>query len=243
MFLKSWRRSSPVGAPRRRLLVVVRARGRCPLPNGAAGDANHAVTLAPDGTDARVVASWLSKGNHPNWLDDGRVSMNYRGKLCAFADAEGASCDALSPKASGHPVGVPGRPSLILADTYAKEHAVFGLAPGDAGLRLVDAARGRERWLGVFPVAPRGTVPTDVWRCDLHPACGPRVCVFVRATAPRRRIRVKAASEPRRRRRDRRRDRRRRYRAGSTGRVRAWRSTSGNAARDASPSRRWTGTR
>ena len=148
-----------------RLLVVVRARGQgCPR-----GDANHALTVNPDGADVRVVATWLRDGNHPNWLEDGRLSMNYEGKVCAFDDVEGASCQVLSERASGHPVGVPGRGDLVVTDTYAKEHAAFGLEAGEAALRVLSGVD-REAWLGVFPVAAFGTMPTDVWRCDAHPA-------------------------------------------------------------------------
>ena len=148
-----------------RLLVVVRARGHgCPR-----GDANHALTVDPDGADVRVVATWLRDGNHPNWLEDGRLSMNYEGKVCAFDDVEGASCQVLSERASGHPVGVPGRGDLVVTDTYAKEHAAFGLEAGEAALRVLSGGD-REAWLGVFPVAALGTMPTDVWRCDAHPA-------------------------------------------------------------------------
>lgn len=148
-----------------RLLVVVRARGHgCPR-----GDANHALTVNPDGADVRVVATWLRDGNHPNWLEDGRLSMNYEGKVCAFDDVEGASCQVLSERASGHPVGVPGRGDLVVTDTYAKEHAAFGLEAGEAALRVLSGGD-REAWLGVFPVAALGTMPTDVWRCDAHPA-------------------------------------------------------------------------
>ena len=148
-----------------RLLVVVRARGHgCPR-----GDANHALTVDPDGADVRVVATWLRDGNHPNWLEDGRLSMNYEGKVCAFDDVEGASCQVLSERASGHPVGVPGRGDLVVTDTYAKEHAAFGLEAGEAALRVLSGGD-REAWLGVFPVAAFGTMPTDVWRCDAHPA-------------------------------------------------------------------------
>ena len=148
-----------------RLLVVVRARGHgCPR-----GDANHALTVNPDGADVKVVATWLRDGNHPNWLEDGRLSMNYEGKVCAFDDAEGASCQVLSERASGHPVGVPGRGELVVTDTYAKEHAAFGLEAGEAALRVLSGGD-REAWLGVFPVAAFGTMPTDVWRCDAHPA-------------------------------------------------------------------------
>ena len=148
-----------------RLLVVVRARGHgCPR-----GDANHALTVDPDGADVKVVATWLRDGNHPNWLEDGRLSMNYEGKVCAFDDVEGASCQVLSERASGHPVGVPGRGDLVVTDTYAKEHAAFGLAAGEAALRVLSGGD-REAWLGVFPVAAFGTMPTDVWRCDAHPA-------------------------------------------------------------------------
>ena len=82
--------------------------------------------------DVRVVATWLRDGNHPNWLEDGRLSMNYEGKVCAFDDVEGASCQVLSERASGHPVGVPGRGDLVVTDTYAKEHAAFGLEAGEA---------------------------------------------------------------------------------------------------------------
>ena len=79
-----------------RLLVVVRARGHgCPR-----GDANHALTVNPDGADVRVVATWLRDGNHPNWLEDGRLSMNYEVKVCAFDDVEGASCQVLSEPVS-----------------------------------------------------------------------------------------------------------------------------------------------
>ena len=148
-----------------RLLVVVRARGHgCPR-----GDANHALTVDPDGADVKVVATWLRDGNHPNWLEDGRLSMNYEGKVCAFDDVEGASCQVLSERASGHPVGVPGRGDLVVTDTYAKEHAAFGLEAGEAALRVLSGGD-REAWLGVFPVAAFGTMPTDVWRCDAHPA-------------------------------------------------------------------------
>ena len=148
-----------------RLLVVVRARGQgCPR-----GDANHALTVDPDGADVKVVATWLRDGNHPNWLEDGRLSMNYEGKVCAFDDVEGASCQVLSERASGHPVGVPGRGDLVVTDTYAKEHAAFGLEAGEAALRVLSGGD-REAWLGVFPVAALGTMPTDVWRCDAHPA-------------------------------------------------------------------------
>ena len=148
-----------------RLLVVVRARGQgCPR-----GDANHALTVNPDGADVKVVATWLRDGNHPNWLEDGRLSMNYEGKVCAFDDVEGASCQVLSERASGHPVGVPGRGDLVVTDTYAKEHAAFGLEAGEAALRVLSGGD-REAWLGVFPVAALGTMPTDVWRCDAHPA-------------------------------------------------------------------------
>ena len=148
-----------------RLLVVVRARGHgCPR-----GDANHALTVDPDGADVKVVATWLRDGNHPNWLEDGRLSMNYEGKVCAFDDVEGASCQVLSERASGHPVGVPGRGDLVVTDTYAKEHAAFGLEAGEAALRVLSGGD-REAWLGVFPVAALGTMPTDVWRCDAHPA-------------------------------------------------------------------------
>ena len=148
-----------------RLLVVVRARGHgCPR-----GDANHALTVNPDGADVKVVATWLRDGNHPNWLEDGRLSMNYEGKVCAFDDVEGASCQVLSERASGHPVGVPGRGDLVVTDTYAKEHAAFGLEAGEAALRVLSGGD-REAWLGVFPVAALGTMPTDVWRCDAHPA-------------------------------------------------------------------------
>ena len=148
-----------------RLLVVVRARGHgCPR-----GDANHALTVDPDGADVSVVATWLRDGNHPNWLEDGRLSMNYEGKVCAFDDVEGASCQVLSERASGHPVGVPGRGDLVVTDTYAKEHAAFGLEAGEAALRVLSGGD-REAWLGVFPVAALGTMPTDVWRCDAHPA-------------------------------------------------------------------------
>ena len=148
-----------------RLLVVVRARGHgCPR-----GDANHALTVNPDGADVKVVATWLRDGNHPNWLEDGRLSMNYEGKVCAFDDVEGASCQVLSERASGHPVGVPGRGDLVVTDTYAKEHAAFGLEAGEAALRVLSGGD-REAWLGVFPVAAFGTMPTDVWRCDAHPA-------------------------------------------------------------------------
>ena len=148
-----------------RLLVVVRARGHgCPR-----GDANHALTVDPDGADVKVVATWLRDGNHPNWLEDGRLSMNYEGKVCAFDDVEGASCQVLSERASGHPVGVPGRGDLVVTDTYAKEHAAFGLEAGEAALRVFSGGD-REAWLGVFPVAALGTMPTDVWRCDAHPA-------------------------------------------------------------------------
>ncbi len=148
-----------------RLLVVVRARGHgCPR-----GDANHALTVNPDGADVRVVATWLRDGNHPNWLEDRRLSMNYEGKVCAFDDVEGASCQVLSERASGHPVGVPGRGDLVVTDTYAKEHAAFGLEAGEAALRVLSGGD-REAWLGVFPVAALGTMPTDVWRCDAHPA-------------------------------------------------------------------------
>ena len=148
-----------------RLLVVVRARGQgCPR-----GDANHALTVNPDGADVKVVATWLRDGNHPNWLEDGRLSMNYEGKVCAFDDVEGASCQVLSERASGHPVGVPGRGDLVVTDTYAKEHAAFGLEAGEAALRVLSGGD-REAWLGVFPVAAFGTMPTDVWRCDAHPA-------------------------------------------------------------------------
>ena len=148
-----------------RLLVVVRARGHgCPR-----GDANHALTVNPDGADVKVVATWLRDGNHPNWLEDGRLSMNYEGKVCAFDDVEGASCQVLSDRASGHPVGVPGRGDLVVTDTYAKEHAAFGLEAGEAALRVLSGGD-REAWLGVFPVAALGTMPTDVWRCDAHPA-------------------------------------------------------------------------
>ena len=148
-----------------RLLVVVRARGQgCPR-----GDANHALTVNPDGADVKVVATWLRDGNHPNWLEDGRLSMNYEGKVCAFDDVEGASCQVLSERASGHPVGVPGRGDLVVTDTYAKEHAAFGLEAGEAALRVLSGGD-REAWLDVFPVAAFGTMPTDVWRCDAHPA-------------------------------------------------------------------------
>jgi len=147
-----------------RLLVVVRARGRgCPR-----GDTNHALTVNPDGSEVRVVATWLRDGNHPNWLEDGRLSMNYEGKVCAFDDAEGAPCQTLSERASGHPVGVIGRESLVVTDTYGKEHAAFGLEAGEAALRVLSGAK--EAWLGVFPIAAYGTMPTDVWRCDMHPA-------------------------------------------------------------------------
>ena len=152
-----------------RLLVVVRARGHgCPR-----GDANHALTVDPDGADVKVVATWLRDGNHPNWLEDGRLSMNYEGKVCAFDDVEGASCQVLSERASGHPVGVPGRGDLVVTDTYAKEHAAFGLEAGEAALRVLSGGD-REAWLGVFPVAALGTMPTDVWRCDAHPAFDPK---------------------------------------------------------------------
>ena len=120
-----------------RLLVVVRARGHgCPR-----GDANHALTVNPDGADVKVVATWLRDGNHPNWLEDGRLSMNYEGKVCAFDDVEGASCQVLSERASGHPVGVPGRGDLVVTDTYAKEHAAFGLEAGEAALRVLSGDR------------------------------------------------------------------------------------------------------
>ena len=132
-------------------------------------DRNHALTVDPDGADVRVVATWLRDGNHPNWLEDGRLSMNYEGKVCAFDDVEGASCQVLSERASGHPVGVPGRGDLVVTDTYAKEHAAFGLEAGEAALRVLSGGD-REAWLGVFPVAALGTMPTDVWRCDAHPA-------------------------------------------------------------------------
>ena len=101
-------------------------------------------------------------------LEDGRLSMNYEGKVCAFDDVEGASCQVLSERASGHPVGVPGRGDLVVTDTYAKEHAAFGLEAGEAALRVLSGGD-REAWLGVFPVAALGTMPTDVWRCDAHP--------------------------------------------------------------------------
>ena len=66
-------------------------------------------------------------------------------------------------------VGVPGRGDLVVTDTYAKEHAAFGLEAGEAALRVLSGGD-REAWLGVFPVAAFGTMPTDVWRCDAHPA-------------------------------------------------------------------------
>ena len=56
-----------------------------------------------------------------------------------------------------------------MTDTYAKEHAAFGLEAGEAALRVLSGGD-REAWLGVFPVAALGTMPTDVWRCDAHPA-------------------------------------------------------------------------
>ena len=96
-------------------------------------------TVNPDGADVKVVATWLRDGNHPNWLEDGRLSMNYEGKVCAFDDVEGASCQVLSERASGHPVGVPGRGDLVVTDTYAKEHAAFGLEAGDRVTAWVEA--------------------------------------------------------------------------------------------------------
>ena len=66
-----------------------------------------------DGKRARVVASWLRDGSHPTWLLDGRVSMNFRGRLCAFRDVEGARCEDLGGKASGHPQGVLSRARFL----------------------------------------------------------------------------------------------------------------------------------
>ena len=141
-----------------RPLVVVRAR----WPGCPRGDANHALTVNPGGEAVRVVATWLRDGNHPNWLEDGRLSMNYEGKVCAFDDVEGASCQVLSERASGHPVGVPGRGDLGGTETYAKEHAAVGLEAGELGPRdLVvispynrqcDAVRGALARRGVYDV-------------------------------------------------------------------------------------------
>ena len=146
-----------------RLMAVLRDRGA-----GCAA-ANHVVTIGRDGGDARRVATWRARGNHPNWLDDGRVSMNRRGAICSLADAENAPCETVGARASGHPIAAPHAPGFLVADTYAKEHAAFGLPPGVAALRLVDASTGAEVSLGSFPAADPRRKP-DVWRCDLHPS-------------------------------------------------------------------------
>ena len=71
--------------------------------------------------------------------------MNHGGRVCAFADAERAACDALNARASGHPVASP-RGGLVVADTYAKEHARFGLPRGAAALRRVAPSVETNHW-------------------------------------------------------------------------------------------------
>jgi hypothetical protein len=95
--------------------------------------------------------------------------MNRRGAIRFCPDAENAPCETVGARASGHPVAAPRAPGFLVADTYAKEHAAFGLPPGAAALRLVDASTGAEVSLGSFPAADPRRKP-DVWRCDLHPS-------------------------------------------------------------------------
>ena len=157
---------------------------------GARCGANHVVTLDRGGGDLRHVVTWLKRANHPNWLEDGRISMNFLGKVCIFDDARGAKCAVASDAASGHPVGVPGHPRLLVADTYAKEHAAFDLPPGTSALRLLDAERPRDDalLLGTFPSADPGGGKADLWRCDLHPAfdrSGTRIAINVRVGGAR----------------------------------------------------------
>ena len=63
------------------------------LRKGAVEAVGAASAVDPVVADVRVVATWLRDGNHPNWLEDGRLSMNYEGKVCAFDDVEVAVVD------------------------------------------------------------------------------------------------------------------------------------------------------
>ena len=166
-----------------RIMVVLRERGACARGPGAApGNANHVLTMdRGGGGGVRVVATWLARGSHPNWLPDGRVSMNFGGKICAFADAENATCAVLSRRASGHPAAAP-RGGVLVADTYAKEGPRFGLPGGASLLRRVLPKP--ERDLGIFHAPGAG-----VWRCDLHPAfdrTGERVAINIVVDGARR---------------------------------------------------------
>ena len=123
-----------------RLLVSWREGRRITHPRMLVTCARH---VAHAHARTRPLPPLAAAGNHPKWMSDGRrISINYKGRICRFADDDGPrECTPLSERSSGHPTDVAAEVPLILADTYAKEFRKFGLRPGTAMLRLIHARR------------------------------------------------------------------------------------------------------
>lgn len=135
------------------------------------------VTVAADGTDARIAISdeqWARGGHHPNWCPDSMhvmMNLNMGGDELRFVrvPVDGGQPELLHATAggSGHPSLHPsGR--YLLTDAYPGEAAGFG--DGTVPIRLLGLESGHEMTLARIQSRPAYVGNRKEMRVDAHPA-------------------------------------------------------------------------